>query len=286
MSRNDINRVGAPNANTEPPINQIQNNSETEFDPLSFVTPTEFVELPSKGLCYPQNHPLHGEETIEIKFMTAREEDILSSRALLKKGIAIERFLQSVIVNKRIKAKDLLVGDRNAILIAARASGYGNLYETQVTCPSCADKSSFTFDLNNKKIHETEVNDEIINQGDGTFLITMPFSKFNVGIRLLNGVDEAHLTAASTVKKKTNKVDSVLTEQYKRMIVSIQGHTDRSIVERYAEGMPTQESRHLKKCYKVVMPDVNIRENLECHSCGYEQEMEVPFGADFFWPDR
>jgi len=286
LSRNDLNRVGAPKANAEPPINQIQNENSSGFNPLSFVTPTEFVELPSKGLGYSESHPLNKEETIEIKFMTAKEEDILSSKALLKKGIAIERFLQSVIVNPKIKAKDLLIGDRNAILIAARSSGYGSLYETQVGCPSCGDKTHFAFDLNKKTIKETETNDEVAAQGDGTFLVTMPFSKFKVGFRLLNGEDENYLAATSTTKRKTSKIDSVITEQYKRMITSIEGHVDRSIISQYVDGMPTQDSRHLRKCYKVVTPDVNITENFECLSCGYEQEMEVPFGADFFWPDR
>jgi len=278
-----MNRVGAPSANAEPPIKQTQSGG---FDPLSFVAPTEFVELPSRGLCYPEGHPLHKEETIEIKFMTAKEEDILSSRALLKKGIAIERFLQSVIINNRIKAKDLLVGDRNAILIAARTSGYGNLYETQINCPSCGDKTHFTFDLSDKKVNETKESEDVSSQSDGTFLITMPFSKFKISFRLLTGEDEAHLMAASSAKKKITKVDSVLTEQYKRMIVSIESHTDRSIISKYADAMPTQDSRHLRKCYKKVTPDIDISEKFECLSCGHEQELEVPFGADFFWPDR
>jgi len=284
LSRNDINRVGAPSANTEPPI--TQNNKDSKFDPLSFVAPTEFVELPSKGLCYTEGHPLNGQETIEIKFMTAKEEDILSSRALLKKGIAIERFLQSIIVSKNIKAKDLLVGDRNAILIAARVSGYGNSYDTQVACPSCGEKSNLCFDLNRKNIKETKTSEEVISQGDGTFNIKMPFSNFNLTFRLLNGEDETYLAKASTIKKKNYSIDSVLTEQYKRMIVSIEGHQDRNIISRYADAMPTRDSRYLTKCYKSVTPDVNITENFECSSCGHEQELEVPFGADFFWPDR
>ena len=280
-----MNRVGAPGAGAETPAT-TQVKPESDFNPLSFVAPTEFVELPSKGLCYGDTHPLSGQETIEIKFMTAKEEDILSSRALLKKGIAIERFLQSIIVNKKIKAKDLLVGDRNAILIAARVSGYGNSYDTQVACPSCGEKTTVCFDLNKKDIYETKTNEEVISQGDGTFNIKMPFSKFNLTFRLLNGEDETYLAKASTMKKKNYSIDSVLTEQYKRMIVSIEGHQDRSIISRYAEAMPTRDSRYLTKCYKSVTPDVSITEDFECPSCGHEQELEVPFGADFFWPDR
>jgi len=284
LSRNDINRVGAPPASAEAPMAQMQ--GEKAFDPLSFVAPTEFVELPSKGLCYPEGHPLHNQETIEIKFMTAKEEDILSSRALLKKGIAIERFIQSVIVDRKIKAKDLLVGDRNAILIAARVSGYGNVYETQVSCPACGERTRFSFDLNEKKVTETEENEDVKALGDGTFQITMPYSKFNIVFRLLTGADEAYLTATAASKKKATKVDSILIEQYERMIASIEGHSDRSIIKKYVENMPTLDSRHLRKCYASVTPDVNIKEHFECPSCGHEQEMEVPFGADFFWPDR
>jgi hypothetical protein len=283
LSRNDVNRVGAPSANTEPPIDQ---GNESTFDPLSFVTPTEFVELPSKGECYSSGHPLSGEETIEIKFMTAKEEDILSSRALLKKGIAVERFLESIIKNKKVKPHEMLVGDRNAILIAARTSGYGNVYETSITCPACSNNSQFAFDLNNKKTKFIETNDEITNHGGGIFGIKMPFSKFNINFRLLTGDDETYLAKLTTSKRKSNSVDSVLTEQYKRMVVSVEGHTDRSIVSKYVDAMPTLDSRHLRKCYKLATPDVNIIEDFECLSCGHEQELEVPFGADFFWPDR
>ena len=284
MSRNDLNRVGGAHEQADPPISKMQEGAS--FDPLSFVAPTDFVELPSRGIGYPDSHPLYGKDTIEIKFMTAKEEDILSSRALLKKGVAIERFIESVIIDRKVKAGDLLVGDRNAILIAARSSGYGNLYETQINCPSCGEKAQVTFDLNDKKVKETTLNSGIVNNNDGTFQILMPFSKFKVDFKLLKGTDEIYLTKMATNRKKTNAVESTLSDQYKRMIVKIEGHTDNSIVSRYVDAMPTQDSRHLRKCYKSVTPDVTISKDFECLSCGHEQELEVPFGADFFWPDR
>ena len=86
-------------------------------------------------------------ETVEIRFMTAKDEDILTSQTLLKKGVAIEKFLSNVIVDKRIQPNRLLIGDRNAILIAARVTGYGETYETSVTCPSCNTKATFPFNL-------------------------------------------------------------------------------------------------------------------------------------------
>ena len=117
MSRNSDRLGTQPVQNSSPPPQVAQNN---DANPFSFVVPTEFVELPSKGKYYPEHHPLHNQETIEIKHMTAKEEDILTSRALLKKGIALDRLLDSVIINNKIKASQLLVGDRNAILIATR----------------------------------------------------------------------------------------------------------------------------------------------------------------------
>jgi len=114
---------------------------------FNWALPTEFVELPSKGKYYPPGHPLHNQATVEIKYMTAKEEDILTDRALLKKGIAIDRVLENLIVNKAIKLDDLLVGDKNAILVKARTTGYGSSYDTRVICPNCLTPCEHSFDL-------------------------------------------------------------------------------------------------------------------------------------------
>ena len=147
MSRNNEERFGAHGDAGSDPVAAMPN-------PLDFVSPTEHVELPSRGRGYPQGHPLHNQETIEIKYMTAKEEDILSSRSLLKKGLAIERLIESVICDKNITARELLVGDRNAILIAARRSAYGNIYNTKVTCPNCTQVTPYDFDLNEATVYE------------------------------------------------------------------------------------------------------------------------------------
>ena len=104
---------------------------------LSYVTPTEFVELPSRGQFYPADHPLHGKDVIEMRYMTAKDEDILTSPALLKKGIAIDRLLQNLVVDNNINPNNLLIGDKNAILLAARISGYGEEYPVTLQCNSC-----------------------------------------------------------------------------------------------------------------------------------------------------
>jgi len=119
--RNNEDRVGAAGSDTSAPTPDLVN----EKSPLTFTTPTEFVELPTRGRFYPEDHPLHNVEEIEIRFMTAKDEDILSSKTLLKKGVAIDRLLQNVIVDKRINVGDLFVGDKNALIVASRITGYG-----------------------------------------------------------------------------------------------------------------------------------------------------------------
>jgi len=283
MSRNK-DRLGG---HTPEPAETPQQPVEKAFDPLSFVAPTEFVDLPSKGN-YPEGHPLHGQEVIEMRFMTAKEEDILSSQTLLKKGIAIERMIDSLIINKSIKAQDLLVGDRNALVIAARISGYGANYKTQIGCPSCGTRTQFDFDLTQQEIHESSVDETLSMQklGNGSFSCKMPYSGFNIIFKLLDGKDEQYLAKLTADKKKRKMNEATLTDQFKTMIVSIEGHSDKSIIGKYVDNMPTLDSRHLKACYKVASPDVKITNNFECGSCGYSQEMEVPFNTDFFWPDR
>tara|TARA_R100000900_G_scaffold138258_1_gene117173 strand:- start:514 stop:1365 length:852 start_codon:yes stop_codon:yes gene_type:complete len=283
MSRNK-DRLGG---HTPEPAEAPQQPVEKAFDPLSFVAPTEFVDLPSKGN-YPETHPLHGKEVIEMRFMTAKEEDILSSQTLLKKGLAIERMLDSLIMNKAIKAQDLLVGDRNALIIAARISGYGANYKTQIGCPSCGTRTHFDFDLTNQKIHESSESEQLNLKKlpNGNFTTKMPYSGFNIEFKLLDGKDEQMLTKLAADKKKRKMTETILTDQFKQMIVGIEGHSDRSIIARYVDNMPTLDSTQLKACYKVASPDVKVSSDFECNSCGYSQEMEVPFNTDFFWPNR
>jgi len=254
---------------------------------LDFVSPTEFVELPSRGLAYSEDHPLYGQDVIEIRYMTAKDEDILTSETLLKKGIALERLLENIIVDKTIDPKTMLVGDRNAVIIAARASGYGEAYETQVTCPNCGTGAQMTFDLSEPKLQELDYeNLEFITRNEtGNFLIKLPQTDFSVEVRLLTGKDEQYLTQLAQNKKKNKLNDSAMTDQYKMMIVSVEGVTDKATLGKFIEVMPAADSRFLRKAYKAIIPNVRITEDFSCTSCGHEQELEVSFGADFFWPD-
>ena len=254
-------------------------------NPMDFVTPSEFVPLPSKGR-YPQGHPLCGHDSIEINYMTAKDEDILTSRSMLKKGIAIDRLIQSLIKNKSIDSKSLYIGDRNAIVIHARASAYGQDYKTKVQCPSCGETSKTVFDLADyKTYHGDDWEDVKIDPTDrGTFIITLPLSKIQTEIRPLLGVDEMSLVSKST--KSKNATEQLVTKQMKLFVISFNNYNDRQTINYVVDKMTATDSRYLRTCFKLISPDINVSKVFECRFCDEEEEMTVPFGADFFWPDQ
>ena len=255
---------------------------------LDFVSPTDFVELPSKGLFYPEGHPLHNKEVIEIKFMTAKEEDILTSETLLRKGLAIERFLESVILDKSIRPDELLTGDRNAILIAARISGYGAAYDTKMQCPSCDARNEISFDISKAEIlHPDPQGLESISKNEkGNYIIKLPVSQFDFECKLLTGKDENYLIELARNKKKNRLDDTSVTDQFKMIAVSVGGVTDKKQIDRFIDVMPAADARSLRTAYAACTPNIKIKDEFSCTSCGHTQELEVPFGADFFWPDR
>jgi len=288
--RNNEDRLGVAHPSEPPPMIPTTENNPSDpapSAPLQFVTPTEFVELPTKGRYYPKEHPLHNEEIIEIRYMTAKDEDILTSRALLKKGLAIDRFLQNVIVNKQVRVDDLYVGDKNAIVVASRINGYGREYATRVTCPVCASAGDYTFDLGEAKVNYAEEEGskhEYI--GSGQFVVTLPKLNVTVTIRLLTGADERKLLQIQERVRKKNLPEATLTTQLRMFIVAVNGDSDYQTINSLIQNLPASDSRYLRDVLQSVSPNVDLTQWYECQICGNEEEMEVPFTTDFFWPKR
>ena len=280
MSRNR-DRMGVDNTpqQAEAPINQMVNNEQ----PFSFVVPTEFVQLPSKGRFYPPGHPLHNQEMIEVKQMTAKEEDILTSRSLLKQGVAIDRVLQSIVIDPRIDVSSLLVGDRNAIVVSCRVSGYGSEYTTKIACPACEARNEYTFDLNEAVITSGTL-EGVTQNGDGTFNTVLPRSNLSVDFRLLTGRDEKFLTQGQTTKNK-NKADRLITSQLRGILVSVNDNDTAEALNYVANNLPSMDSKYLREVYKNVQPNVDLTQHYQCEECGFQKDMEVPLTADFFWPN-
>jgi hypothetical protein len=293
MSRNNKNRTGAAKTPDAPVAAVQQTGQANNSVGLTFVVPTEHVDLPSRGMFYPEDHPLAGEDTIEIRHMTAKDEEILTSKALLKKGVAIDRLLQSLIVDKRIKVGNLLIGDKNAILIMTRTLAYGAEYSTRVTCPHCTESSVFQFNLvGGNHTHPDDIETPEIEGytkvDSSTFGFILPKTQVLAQVRLLTGDDETYLARVLENRKKQKLLgalgDSILTEQMKRTIVSLNGITDRSQIDQFIMNMPAADSRHFRNVYAKLTPNYDLTQEFSCVSCGESSDMEVPLTAEFFWP--
>jgi hypothetical protein len=274
MPRNNKDRMGVQDEN--PPLVAETNSI------LNFVVPTEFVELPTRGLFYPPEHPLHNVESVEIKHMTAKETDILSSKTLLKKGVAIDRMLQSIIVDSSIQVDDLYTGDKNALIIAARTSGFGEDYNASITCTNCS--TVFEQEFNLTEVSVKQVEDDIKFTDTGTFFIELPQTKVNVECKLLTTEDEKRLLALLEKRQKLKLPESSLTDQYKSFIVSLNGVTERSTVEEFIDLMPARDANYLRKEYDRARPDVDLTHVCDCDNCGATVQVNIPFTANFFWP--
>lgn len=287
-SRNNQQRLGNPEASDAIPETKNQNQ-------LNFSVPTEFVDLPSKGLYYPEDHPLHNVESVEIKHMTAKEEDILASESLIRKGVAIDRMLQSLLIDDSLKVKDLLVGDKNALTVAARISGYGADYRTKVTCPACGTTQEFEFDLEEKAAVGAGFDREQLNENlegveitnNGTFLVDLPKSGQTVELKMLTGADEEKLEKFQKQKEKTsNGLSSLLTDTMKSIVIAVGDVRERQQINTFVENMPALDSRYLRGIYQKLVPNIDMTQEFQCNNCNHTQALEVPVTTDFFWPGQ
>ena len=286
MSRNNEARTGAPPAADTPPEQLVSTTAEESPSPMQFTTPTEFVDLPSRGRFYPEGSSLHGKESVEIRYMTAKDEDTLTSKSLLKKGLAIDRLLQNILVDKSIRLGDMLVGDKNALVVAARISGYGNEYKTKVTCPACTTVQEYDFDLDDQEIKEGGISTNATATDNGTWVIDCPKSGVKVEVRLMTGADEKWLATTQANRKKNKLPESVATDQLKLMIKSVNGDEKQASINKFINSMPAQDARFVRTTYEELAPDIDLTQHFDCQECGFDMNMEVPFTTDFFWPKR
>lgn len=277
---NKVFNSGAPEGMNMPgaPISNVMK------DDFGLDIPHESVPLPSRGLCYPKDHPLHGVETVDVKPMTAREEDILTSRALIKKGTVISHLIESCLIDKSIRASDLLSGDRNALMVALRITGYGSDYNVEVTCPECNSASKFEFDLAELPINRMGC--EPASPGENIFEYELPYTKKQVKFKFLTGNDEEEIQRLESRRKKMGQLsDSIVTTRLQYAIVEIAGVTDRSKINNFIRNMPARDSRALRKYIDEQEPGIEMSSWFDCTACGESSEVNVPLGASFFWPD-
>lgn len=274
-------------AQTQPRVNLSAPPLPTGPQPgeAGYVPPTALVPLPSKGKIYPVDSPLYGLESLEIRSMTAKEEDILSSRALLKAGKAVDALIRACLCNKSIDIGQMLEGDRNALLIAIRITGYGPDYEVQVECPACEKKITHGFDLS--KLEIKPLGEEPAQLGTNAFTVELPISKKQAVFKLLSGADEKDMAATEKAMKKAMGVGAPETPITTRLFyhtISIGGEQDRSKVKQIVGTLPAGDSRKLRQAIEKVAPGVDMSQSVTCPECSEEVEVVVPVGTEFFWP--
>lgn len=246
--------------------------------------PTEIISLPSEGKCYPSDNPLSSGQ-IEIKYMTAREEEILSSQNLIKKGVVLDKLFEAIIVDKDVNPDDIILGDKNAIMLATRILGYGAEYKIQVQ-NSLGEKENITVDLS--KIETRDIDTDKLNP-ENEYEFTTPRGKNKLKFKILTHGDEKKIDADVKSMDRLNKggASSELTTRYRYMIQEVDGKDDtKSIQEFIKYQFVTQDTKKFREYLKTISPDVEMEFTYEDPQTGEQEVRPIPMGVNFFWPSE
>ena len=247
--------------------------------------PTEVVDLPSKGLLYSKDSPLSS-GNIELKYMTAKEEDILTSRNLIQKGIVLDKLLESVIVDEKVSLDDLLLGDKNAIMIATRILGYGKDYTVQLTDPSTGEKQEETFDLT--LVGDKKFDKKLFKSGKNEFEFELPSSKIKILFRLLTHKEEKEIDAELKALRKFTKesgISSEITTRLKKAIVAVGGDTSLKRVSEFVDNeLLSRDSFAFREYLQEITPDIDMSFTFISETTGEDTTMDIPLDVEFFWP--
>jgi hypothetical protein len=253
-----------------------ESKSKTEFNSEKPKFPTEFISLPSKGLLYPKDNPLASGK-IEMKYMTAKEEDILTNQNYIKQGTVIDKLLQALIVSP-INYDDLIVGDKNAIMLAARVLGYG---------------AEYTFDWNGEKItvdlsalEEKPFDESLFTPHENLFTYTLPHSKNVITFKILTHGDEKKIDAEIKGLQKINKSASYdLSTRLKYLILSVNGDSEKKTIREFVDNyLLARDSQSFREYLRSITPDINMNISFET-SEGLQEGVRLPMNTSFFWPD-
>lgn len=247
--------------------------------------PIEIIELPSRGKLYPKDNPLSS-GTLELKYMTAREEDILASQNLIKRGVVLDKLLEAVVAQEGVNIDDIFVGDKNAILLATRVLGYGANYDVEVNDPFTGELQKVTIDLS--KVQIKEVDFSKLNS-DNEYEYTLPQSKTPIKFKLLTHKDEVNINAEIQALKRLQKDKDggthEISTRLRHMIIEVNGKNDRSYINNWViNQLRSIDSRELRNYIKSISPDIDLKFEFTSELTGETEALDIPFGAGFFYP--
>ena len=260
-------------------MSEVTTNKEvsTPKEEPAFNFPTEEVELPSKGLVYPEDSPLASGK-VTMKYMTAKEEDIITNQNYIQKGTTIDHLLNALIVTPGVKQDDLITGDKNAVLIAARILGYGANYKFEYL--------GDTVEVDLSALENKEIDYSLIEGRTNEFEFTLPHTQTPITYRLLTGKIEKQIDGELKGLAKINKIKSAeMSTRMKHLIVSVNGDSDRKTVRQFVDNsLLARDAKALRDHIAKIQPDINIKFDYEDYN-GDIVEREIPITSGFFFPD-
>ena len=262
-------------------LKQLATEQYQETAVESYDFPTEIIDLPSKGKLYPKDHILSS-GTIEMKYMTAKEEDILTNQSYIKQGVVLDKLFKALIMTK-VNYNDILLCDKNAIMIAARILGYGKDYEISIPDPESDEMISHTVDLTDLK--DKEIDWSLIDEGINAFSLTLPTSKKQVKLKLLSQGEQAKIDAELKGLVKIKK-EAGLTTLLKHVIVELDGDDDKSKIRKFVDtNLLAIDSRAIRQFLKTITPEIDMSIEVPVGEAGDTFPSQLDIGLDFFWPD-
>jgi len=245
--------------------------------------PVESIPLPSNGIIYDPDSLLYNCQQLKIKAMTAREEDILSSQAFIKDGTAITKTIQSCLEEKSINVDDLIIGDRNALMISIRITGYGSDYNLLHSCRQCGSENKVCVKLNELSIKRLA--EKPVEEGKNMFEFALPVTRKKVLFKFINGHDEREQNISRVRLEKAGIVkDNTVTSFLESTIVKVDDITDKNKIRHFIENMPALDSRKLRLHILKSEPGIDMDWQYNCQSCLSLNEFGIPITSEFFWP--
>lgn len=279
------------NLSNEEMVNLAQQQYEQK-QVSDYKFPTEVVELPSKGVIYPKDNPLSFGK-VEMKYMTAKEEDILTTQSYIKDGSVLDRLFQSLIVSNGmgvpIKYVDLVTGDKNAIMIAARILGYGKDYEVEITDPFTDKKQKDVIDLTQFENNEYDGSKQVeLHKNEFEFIL--PKSNRKITFMAMTESKERKVKhQIEEIKKQNRKVKDLtsrdLTTRLKNMILSVDDESEQRVINNFVDNeLFAVDSQSLRAYINEVVPDINMTYEFISEETGERRDMLLPMDVSFFWP--